>query len=457
MKKTLLITAAALGLVAIVGGTYYAMTRGVEVETTRIEQGTIHEYVEERGKTRLPKTWQITMPENGRIQAIDLTEGATVSEGQVVAQMVPEDLEIQLDAAVAAVESLEAQIEENNDASVEETLLKQTEAFVESMDHTVEAAEARKVASEARHEYAERHLGRVRELFPTAAKTQEDLDLANVQQVESGVSYREDVLVEQAIKSLQAATNLLPLTVQQTIDRKVLAGNVLRKQRAEANAKLRQVEENVNRGTMHSPVHGVVLEREVSNERQVAAGTVLMTIGDLNQLEIEADLLSEDVVEVKVGDQVEIHGPAVGEKTAQGKVSRVFPAGFTKISSLGVEQQRVKVIIQFEPQELTRLIQERGLGVGYRVRVRIRTAEAADVVLAPQSALIQGDDNQWQVFVVEQERARLRDVEVGLVNDQWVEITQGLKEGEVVVLAPETDLTDDARIMAKVRHASEAR
>ena len=118
-----------------------------------------------------------------------------------------------------------------------------------------------------------------------------------------------------------------------------------------------------------------MLERAFSDERQVTAGTVLLKIGRLENLEVEADILSQDVVNVKEKDPVEITGPAIGPTPAHGTVKRIYPAGFTKVSSLGVEQQRVKVIIAIDPPDLARLRNQRDLGVDYRVRVRVFTAE----------------------------------------------------------------------------------
>ena len=107
-----------------------------------------------------------------------------------------------------------------------------------------------------------------------------------------------------------------------------------------------------------------MLERYVTDERFLGAGERLLEIGRLEDLEVEADLLSVDVVNAKVGDSVEIYGPAVGAKPAKGTVSKVYPAGFTKVSSLGVEQQRVKVVVAIDPEDLQRLAEQRGVQVG---------------------------------------------------------------------------------------------
>ena len=148
------------------------------------------------------------------------------------------------------------------------------------------------------------------------------------------------------------------------------------------------MKKNEQRGEIKSPVDGVVLERLVSDERQVAPGTVLLRIGRLEELQVEADVLSQDVVDVKAGNEVEISGPAIGAIPAHGTVERVYPAGFTKVSSLGVEQQRVKVIISFNASDLERLRHDRGLGTDYRVSVRIITQfEVGSIGHAPIGAL----------------------------------------------------------------------
>jgi HlyD family secretion protein len=245
-----------------------------------------------------------------------------------------------------------------------------------------------------------------------------------------------------------AATNLMPKMVDQYIIRKRLAGPVLEMERAEAEARLKQVQRDRGRGTMLSPVDGVVLNRFITDERYLAAGTPLLEIGCLEELEIEADVLSLDVVAAKEKDRAEVYDAAHREPIAEAYVARIYPAGFTKVSSLGVEQQRVKVILRFTKDQLTRLLNEFGIGVGYRVRVKIFTAEKERGVIVPRSALFCDVDNSWKLFVARNGRARLRNVEVGLMNDRDAEIVKGLSEDELVILAPESSLTDGTRVYA---------
>ena len=441
-------------IIAVLLGSWFAwnyFAPGRPIEVAEVHKGPIREFVDERAMTRLPQTYLITMPQNGHIAPIELEPGTPVKKGEVVARIIPLDLKLAVEEATAAVERLEAAIQENAETNVEETAFKQAEQFVVSMNETVKAAAARVESGRAKHDYAEKQLGRTLTLFETKARTQEQLDQARLAQVESRVDYQQDQLVYSAMQALQAATNLLPTMVRQYIGNKNLREAVLRKQKAEAEAQLAMILEEQRRGTMTSPVDGVVLSRQITNERFLSAGATLLELGRLKDLEVEADVLSLDVVDVKQGDSVEIHGPAVGPKPARGRVARIYPAGFTKVSSLGVEQQRVKVIVRFAPEELERLIADRHLGVGYRVRIRIITSEKPEALVIPRSALLRGSKTAWQVFAVQNGRTRLVDVRVGLMNDEQAEITAGLNSGDLVVRTPESHLATGLKVTPSTR------
>lgn len=436
----------ALGLVLFLAVGFWvwqAATAGVEVETVAAHKQEIRTWVDEQGKTRLPQSQLVTMPFDGRIAEITLRERDRVAKGDIVAQVIPEDVDAPLAEAEAAVERLAASIRQNDDATIEETTRKQAQFFVESMVATVQAAAARKEAGLAKLTLVESELGRTAKLAPTGARTQAELDRAQYEFVQGKVDYQQDVLVWRAAEAVEAATKLLPTLVSQYIDRKSLNRAVLEQEMAEAEARRTQMRVRKERGTMRSEFDGIVLSREIEHERNVAAGTVLLTLGRLDDLEIEADLLSQDVANLHEGDEVEIYGPAIGGalgKGVPGKVARIYPAGFTKVSSLGVEQQRVKVIIHFGRDVLPKLLAERQLGVEHRVRVRIYTNRQADALVLPRSALFRGATGDWRAMVVRQGRAVSQPVEMGLVNDDFAQILAGIEVGEDVVLAPETSL-----------------
>jgi HlyD family secretion protein len=444
--RTIAAVAASLVALAALGAGYGIFAGGTPVDAVPAARGPIREYVDEEGKTRLPRTYRVTMPFDGRILPIDLEEGDRVTAGQVVARVVPEDLAAELAGAEAAVARLEASIRENADTRVERTVLVQSRQYVESMDRTVEAGREQVKAGEAKRAFAERELRRKRDLSKRNAASAEELNQAEVNEVQADVEFRQDVLIARALESLRAATALLPTVVEQYTARKELRVPVLRQEKAEAEARLEQARLRLRRGTMTSPVAGVVLHREVRDERHVAAGTVLLEIGRLDELEVEADVLSQEAIRIAPGQPAEVYGPAVGATPARGTVRRVEPAGFTKVSSLGVEQQRVTVVVALHPSDLARLRAEGRLGVGYRVQVRVATAAKPAALVVPRSALFRGPAGGWRVYAVRGGRARVQGVGVGLLNDERAEVTQGLREGDLVITAPESDLADGSRV-----------
>ena len=183
-----------------------------------------------------------------------------------------------------------------------------------------------------------------------------------------------------------------------------------------------------------------MLKRLRESESVVPAGDPLLEIGDPDQLEIVADLLSTDAVRVKPGARaiVEQWG---GDRELDARVRRVEPAGFTKISALGVEEQRVNVVLDFvDPAEAWA-----ALGDAYRVEVRIVIWEAPDVLKVPTSALFRSGE-EWAVYLVEDDRARRTLVELGHQTGQEAEVIAGIGAGAVVVVHPPDTLTDGARV-----------
>jgi HlyD family secretion protein len=248
---------------------------------------------------------------------------------------------------------------------------------------------------------------------------------------------------------LHQALKLMPQMILDYVQRKKLQGDVIAKQLQEAKVGLEQAILRSQRATMNSPIDGVVLDRPVFNEQYLRAGTVLLTIARLQDMEVESDVLTQEAAGIHVDDPTEVYGPAIGAPVGQGvrgKVKRVSPDAFTKVSSLGVEEQRANVVIAID--DAAKLVQQRpALGFGFRVRVRIYTSTKEDALTIPRAALLRGGRaNQWQLFVIRGGRAVLQDVDVGLMNEQSAEVTKGLDEGQQVVLAPESNLSAGMRV-----------
>jgi HlyD family secretion protein len=189
-----------------------------------------------------------------------------------------------------------------------------------------------------------------------------------------------------------------------------------------------------------SPVDGVLLRELEESETIVQAGQPLVEIGDLRRMEIVSDLLSTDAVRVKEGQRVIIDQWGGAEPLA-GRVRRVEPSGFMKVSALGVEEQRVNVIIDFDdPVEAAA-----HLGDGYRVEVRIVIWEANDVLKVPVSSLFR-HERGWAVYRLDSATARRRPVDVGRQNPLEAQITSGLTDGDRIVVYPSDDVADGVTI-----------
>jgi HlyD family secretion protein len=194
---------------------------------------------------------------------------------------------------------------------------------------------------------------------------------------------------------------------------------------------------------VRSPIDGRVLAVRRECEGPVSLGEVLLEVGDPSRLEVEVDLLSADAVRVQPGTPV-LFERWGGEEPLEGVVRTVEPVGFTKISALGVEEQRVLVIADFTspPERWQRL------GDGYRVEARFVLWHEDDVLQVPASSLFRDGDG-WALFTVQDDRARLRRVGVGQRTGIRAQILAGLEPGEPVIDHPSDEVADAVRVMAR--------
>ncbi len=387
---------------------------GVPVDVAAARTGTIRVYVEERAKTRVPETYQISMPLAGRVLPITLKVGDRVTKGQIVARLDPDDLD--------------------RDLSQETIRVAGFDRMIETLKNSIESSQQQLLAREAKLKFAEDEHRRISQLFERQAVPEADKSEAELLEIESRAELRKDELTH---LNYQIALSLAQL---------------FRQDQVETQAATKR---DRDRAAITSPVDGVVLEKMESNERVLPSGEVLMEIGRPSELEVEAEVLAQDAVGIESGFPVEIGGPAIGPEPVTGKVTRIYPRGFTKVSSLGVEQQRVDVIIAFDPQGLERLQDAgRNLGIDYRVNVKIFTQEKRGVLVIPRSAIFRSAAGNWQAMVVRDGVARLVDVEIGLANDFEVEVVSGIKEHERVILAPDSTLTDGQPVEPALRSDS---
>lgn len=180
-----------------------------------------------------------------------------------------------------------------------------------------------------------------------------------------------------------------------------------------------------------SPIDGVVLSRHHRGDTTLAGGTALLELGRMTDLEVVAEVLTEDALALRPGSEVELTSGLTAPFA--GKVARIEPAGFTKLSTLGVEEQRVNVIVAVEAAP-------DGLGLGYRLDARFVTRRKADALLVPRYSVLQRPDGRRVVSLIDGGRLIERTVELGLTSERAVEVARGLEPDSAVVAAPESGL-----------------
>ncbi|MEX2016411.1 MAG: efflux RND transporter periplasmic adaptor subunit, partial [Candidatus Hydrogenedentales bacterium] len=243
--------------------------------------------------------------------------------------------------------------------------------------------------------------------------------------------------VQAAEKALQQA-ELAHTRIVESVDDNEYMREDFEAQIEAIEAQMASLRRDLKKTEVKAPVSGPVLSKEYESRRVLAAGTPVLTIGDPASLEIECDILSEDISRIRPGQAVEISGKALQDETIMGEVQRIYPAGFTKISALGVEQQRVKVIVEFDNETAQ-------LRPGVRVDCRIITGQAEEAVAVPDRAVFR-EKGQWYVFKVDGSVAERTPVEVGLRNDDWAEIRSGLTVDDVIVAEPTNALAPGVRV-----------
>lgn len=395
----MLIDRRVLWSIAVVGGLLgiALWPRAQTVEVARVSRGALVVTVDEEGRTRVRDRFVVATPVTGRILRIELDPGDRVVRGDVLARLEPEPPSL-LDArtraeALAAVASAEA-----------------------ALGH----ARAEEQRARAALAQVQRELTRTRRLTAAGVTTTQDLDAREA----------DAALAEEAAKAAAFAVRAADAEVDRARARAATPSSGARQ---DGSAPV----------LVRAPVEGVVLQRLRESEAVVRAGEPLVEIGNPSQLEIVTDLLSTDAVRVAPGARAEIEQWG-GDQALDAVVRRVEPAGFTKISALGVEEQRVNVILDLVDAGETCAT----LGDAYRVEARIVLWEAMDVLKVPTNALFR-DGTQWAVYVANGGRARRTIVELGHQTGQEAEVTSGLKEGEAVVVHPGDLLYDGARIVER--------
>lgn len=378
-------------VVVIALGLFLLRPEPVTVETGTVEPRSFFEAVEAQGRTRARNPYLIAAPVTGRLLRITLEEGDRVSSGQLLANIAPPPQDQRTSAlAQASVRAAEARLQ------VAESALAETRSALARVT---------------------RELGRREELFRQGLASAEETEM-----------YRQLATAEQArVTSAQASAQAAMAEVESA--EAMLLGTTADDtgQAPEATIEIR------------SPVDGTVYTVLERNERVVPVGTPILEISNQDNLEVIIDILTQDAVQIEAGDPVYLTGWG-GDRTLNAIVRTVEPEAYTKISALGVEEQRVNVIVDLVDVP-------ENLGAEYRVEAAIVTWQAAETLTIPTSAIFQRS-NGWNTFVVADGRAQLTPAIISARNRDYARVLGGVSAGDEVVLYP-SDLIEDGSRLAR--------
>jgi HlyD family secretion protein len=390
------ITSVGLVVAAAALVAYMRRPKPLTVDAVTVARGPLESTVDADGRTRVRERYLVAAPVAGRIERIELTEGAIIHAGDVIVVLRP----LPLDS----------------------TAVSQARARVEAADALARQAATDVRVSAAQLEQRRRDASRAERLAEYGAIAPKDVEEAQLARLQA----------QEALKAANERVNAADADVRQA--RSVLAG-----QQARAAVSI----------PVRSPANGRILRVPERSERIVAAGTTLVEIGDPRSLEVVVDVLSSDAATIHPGDRVRLaewSGASDAQETSRlgGRVREIEPSGFTKISALGVEEQRVNVIVNLDASPPV-------IGDGFRVEASIIVWSSPSVVSVPRSALLQatGKPGEWTTFVVRQGRAQSRALRLGHVAGAAAEVLTGVQPGDEVVVFPSDQLRDGVRVTSR--------
>ncbi len=370
----------------------------VEVDMATVARGRLRVTLNEEGRTRVRDRYMVSAPLAGRVLRIHLEPGDPVRAGStILARFLPSSPAF-LDARAKA--EAEARVDTSR-ADLDRVRVDLDRAMAE-LDHAE--------SEYTRHQQLHRE-GLVADDRLEAWRLRAGTAREAVRSAESSI-----VVAEAGLETARA--RLIQATSVQTTEAETIA--------------------------LRAPIDGVVLQRLRESESVVPSGEALLEIANPDKLEIVSDMLSTDAVQIQEGSPVLIEQWG-GDRVLRGTVRRVEPYGFTKISALGVEEQRVNIIVDFDD---VRDAWE-ALGDGYRVEIAVIIWEQDDVLKVPTSCLFR-QRQDWAVYTVEEPGiATLREVSIGHRNEREAQVIRGLAVGDRVITYPGDQITEGAEVIPR--------
>ena len=420
----------------------------IAVDVAEVRRDDVQVTVDEEGETRIRKRYLVSAPVAGRLARIKLDEGDRVVKGEIIAQIDPLSLESDVREAQARLRQWQAEKKGVETQRPKQEAITQGEARIRAAVAKQREAEAKVGRARADLEQAVRDRERNRQLHADGVISRQSKERADLEAItKTRALEAEERIVDSAAAEVITAQEALAILRAKQQDPDYLI-DVYDARIASVEAELAKLTDDANRASIASPIDGYVFRVNLESAKYVEAGTQLLELGNPQDLEIVVDLLSSDAVKVKPGATMLLEHWG-GESTIQAKVRYIEPSAFTKVSALGVEEQRVNVVADFVDLEIP-------LGDRYRVETKTVVWSKDDVVVIPLSALFRcksGNNrvlsNNWCTFVVENNKARKRQIKVSQRSNFEAVIEDGLQVREKVILHP----TEQIQIGTKVKLA----
>ncbi len=385
---------AGLGLVAMIVVAF--LPKPVPVDTVEARRTTLRVTVDEDGRTRVSDRYTVGAPLAGNLARLELHPGDAVEEGQVLARIVP---------LARPLMDAQTRVEAEARVAASQAQLRQARASVQR--------------ARAALDYARSEADRQRQLVERGTLAQQAMDRASLER-----------------RSRQEELTSAEFGVRVAAHQLEMARSALGRFDGTGTDDAEQLE-------LASPIQGVVLRVLRESAGVVQPGTPLLELGDPTHLEIAVDVLTSDSVRIEPGQRVVIERWG-GEGALDGHVRAVEPSAFTRTSALGVEEQRVNVVIDLDSDREAWA----RLGDGYRVETRIVIWEEEGVLTVPSNAVFRSDDG-WAAYVVEGGVARLTPLTLGRRNGLAVQVLEGLSEGATVIAHPSDRVVDGVEVEAR--------
>ncbi|MEB3180418.1 MAG: efflux RND transporter periplasmic adaptor subunit [Nostocaceae cyanobacterium] len=415
----------------------------IAVDTLSIRRGELLFSVNAEGKTRVRDRFVVSAPVDGRLGRVELDAGDKVEQGTIVARIDPLPHSSAVKEALGRLAELRSQRQGVATQRPKAASLEQARQRITAAILSQNQAQTRVIQAEAALSLAQRDKQRAQELYAAGAISRQDREVAQLNQTTKAKELEAARLaVKSATSEVEIAQSALTVLQQEQKDPDYLL-RVYDARIASTEAELAKLRDEASRTDIRSPVSGQVLRVQQKSAQFVTSGTPILEIADVSRLEIVIDVLSSDATKIKRGDEIHIN-QGTDTQPIKAKVKRIEPAAFTKVSALGVEEQRVNIIGEFVDSSPA-------FGDAYRLDLQIIVWNGKNVLKVPLNALFRCGKS-WCTFVVKDGIAKRRQVEVGHRSDFEAEVLQGLQAGEIVILHPTEQIDDGKSVLDNSAH-----